>query len=89
MASKHPVLRRRALRIHQDPAHPLFMFSLTGAELLRIADISRISRDDAGKLIGYQRSDVRKHVQDIVEYLNSEHVVFPNSVVPSLQNWSR
>jgi len=86
VASKHPLLRRRALRIKQDPDHPLYMFSLTGTELFRIADISRISRDDAGKLIGYQRSDVRKHVQDIVDYLNSEHVVFPNSIILALSS---
>lgn len=77
-------IRRRALRLEQDPSHPLYMFSLTGGELLRIAEVSRISRDDAGKLIGYQRPEVRKHVQDIVEYLNSEQVLFPNSVILAL-----
>ena len=46
-------IRRRALRLLQIEAHPLFLFSLTGAELLQVADISRISRTDAGKLIGY------------------------------------
>ena len=43
-------IRRRALRLEQDPAHPLYLFSLTGDELLAIADISRISGNDAGKL---------------------------------------
>lgn len=79
--SSSQVLKRRALRIEQDPEHPLFLFSMTGEELLRIADISRLSRDDAGKLLGYQRSEVRKHVTDIVDYLNTNHVVFPNSII--------
>ncbi len=86
MTDKERVFRRRALRIEQDPQHPLFMFSLTGSELMQIADVSRISRDDTGKLIGYQRPEVRKHVQDIVDYLNSQQVVFPNSVILALSS---
>ena len=76
MAELHEY-RRRALKIVQSPAHPLYLFTLTGRELLEIADISRVSRDDAGKLLGYQRSEVKKHVQNIVEYLNSANVLFP------------
>lgn len=89
MASKQGTIRRRALRIEQDPSHPLLMFSLTGEELMQIAEISRISRDDVGKLLGYQRSEVRKHVRDIVEYLNSGQVVFPNSVILALSSRAR
>lgn len=77
-------LERRALRIEQDPAHPLFLFTLTASDLLKIADVSRISRDEAGKLIGYQRAEVRRHVQDIVEYLNQDSIVFPNSIILAL-----
>jgi DGQHR domain-containing protein len=80
------VLRRRALRIRQDPEHPLYLFSLTGDELLQIADISRISRDDKGKLIGYQRPEVRRHIENIVEYLDSGNVIFPNSVIIALSS---
>jgi len=80
------LLRRRALRIKQDPEHPLYLFSLTGDELLQIADISRISRDDQGKLIGYQRPEVRRHIENIVEYLDSGNVIFPNSVIIALSS---
>ena len=80
------IIRRRALRVEQDPAHPLYLFSLTGDELLAIADISRISRNDAGKLIGYQRPEVKRHVQDIVSYLDGEKVIFPNSVILALSS---
>ena len=79
-------IERRALRIEQDPAHPLYLFTLTADELLKIADISRISRDEGGKLIGYQRAGVRRHVQDIVEYLNQEPVLFPNSIILALSS---
>jgi len=80
--SKRPTsLRRRALRVDQDPEHPLYLFTLTGDELLRVADISRINRDEDGKLIGYQRPEVRQHIQNIVDYLDSGKVLFPNSVI--------
>src|SRR5271163_4831788 len=80
------VIQRRALRLRQNPAHPLYLFCLTGDEILRIADISRLSRDDAGKLIGYQRPEVRRHIQDIVEYLNSDNILFPNSLILALSS---
>ena len=68
---KISTLRRRALRIEQCKGHPLYLLCLTGEEVLDVADISRVSRDEAGKLIGYQRAEVKRHVQGIVEYLNS------------------
>lgn len=80
------VLRRRALRIDQDSAHPLFLFTLTGEELLAVAEISRISRCDAGKLLGYQRPEVKRHVQDIVDYLNGSDILFPNSIILALSS---
>lgn len=51
-----------------------------------MADISRISRDEAGKLIGYQRAGVRRHVQDIVDYLNQDAILFPNSIILALSS---
>ncbi len=75
------VIRRRALRVEQCKGHPLYLFCLTGDEILNLADISRISRDDAGTLLGYQRAEVKRHVQDIVDYLNSDQVLFPNSII--------
>jgi DGQHR domain-containing protein len=78
------VLKRRALRINQDPEHPLYLFTLTGEELVQVADISRISRDEDSKLIGYQRPEVKRHIQNIAEYIDSENVLFPNSVILAL-----
>jgi DGQHR domain-containing protein len=80
------VIRRRALRIDQNDKHPLYIFCLTGDEILSVADISRLSRDDAGKLIGYQRPQVKRHIQDIVEYLNSDNILFPNSLILALSS---
>jgi DGQHR domain-containing protein len=62
------------------------MLTLTADELLRIAEISRISRDEAGKLLGYQRPEVKKHVNGIIEYLDTGEVLFPNSVILALSS---
>jgi DGQHR domain-containing protein len=86
MTKRKGIIRRRALRLRQCPDHPLYLFCLTGDEILQLADISRLSRDEAGKLIGYQRAEVKRHVQDIVDYLNSDEVLFPNSLILSLSS---
>lgn len=86
MTEQNLELKRRALRIDQIDGHPLYLFTLTAAEVLRVADVSRVSRDDAGQLIGYQRPEVRGHVQDIVDYLNSGPVLFPNAIILALSS---
>lgn len=80
------VLKKRALCLQQGSGHALYQFSVTGDELALIADVSRISRDDAGKLIGYQRPEVKQHVLDIVSYLESDQPIFPNSLILALSS---
>src|SRR2546428_5139588 len=77
-------IMRRALRIKQNHENPLYLFSLTAQEILEVADISRVGRDKGGKLIGYQRPEVKRHIQDIVDYLNGDRVIFPNSIILAL-----
>ena len=84
-----PVLKRRALRVTQASDAPLYLLSLTAREIGQIADISRVSRDDAGDLIGYQRPEVRKHVQEITEYLDGDQVLFPNPIIIALPSTVR
>lgn len=84
--NRNSIIRRRALRIEQCEGHPLYLFALTGEELLAVAEISRVSRDEAGKLIGYQRAEVKRHVQEIVDYLNSDKVLFPNSLILAMSS---
>src|SRR5262249_48374289 len=86
MPREASALQRRALRVDQHPKYPLFQFALTAKELLAVADVSRVSRDDAGKLIGYQRPEVKRHVANIVEYLDSGDVLFPNSIILALSS---
>jgi DGQHR domain-containing protein len=79
-------LVRRALELVQTDGHSLYLFTLTAAEVLQVADVSRVSRDEAGKLIGYQRPEVKSHVQDIVDYLDSDPVIFPNAIIMALSS---
>ncbi len=85
---RRQVVRRRALRIIQDKKHPLILFALTADELMRIAEVSRVGRDDTGELIGYQRPEVRKHVQNIQGYLDSNNgrTLFPNALILALSS---
>lgn len=80
-------LHKDAVReIRQHKKHPLYVFSLSGEELLRIAGISRLARDSADQLIGYQRPEVRRHIQDIVDYLDSGDILFPNPIILALDS---
>jgi DGQHR domain-containing protein len=72
--------------LDQNNGHPLYLFCVTNEELLTIADISRITRDNTGKLIGYQRPHVKKHIQEIVAYLDQEDILFPNSIILALSS---
>ncbi|TDT14589.1 DGQHR domain-containing protein [Ilumatobacter fluminis] len=80
---------RRALQLHQSEQTALYFFSLTPGEILKIADISRIARDDAGDLIGYQRPSVRQHIKEITEYLDGDEVLFPNPIILALSPSAR
>src|SRR3989442_1576867 len=83
------VIQRPALRVEQDRRHPLYLFALTGEELLEIADVARAARDRDGNLIGYQRGAVSRHIKNIAEYLDSEEVLFPNSLILALARVTR
>lgn len=79
--ARQALLQKSGLRIDQNPSVPLYMLSLTAKELTAVADISRISRTADGLLTGYQRGEVRSHIRDIVEYLNSDGALLPNSII--------
>src|SRR5437762_14383514 len=84
MGANTPVIQRPALRVEQDPRYPLYLFALTGEELLQVANIARVGRDEGGKLVGYQRPAVTRHIKNIAEYLDSDAVLFPNSLILAL-----
>ncbi|MFI8775101.1 DGQHR domain-containing protein DpdB [Gordonia sp. NPDC062954] len=77
-------LERRALRLDQNTEMPLYLFALAAEEIDLVADVARISRDEAGRLIGYQRPERKSHVRQIQQYLDSADVLFPNGLILAL-----
>lgn len=70
----------RALKTRQGAAD-VYSFFLHGSDVLRVADISRISRDEADNLRGFQRKEIRNHVKGIIDFLDSGDVLFPNALI--------
>jgi len=76
-------IERKALRVLQPSGQELYLLCLTGDDLIQIAGVSRVSRDDSGKLIGYQRAEVRKHVKEIADYLRSPEMILAHPIILS------
>jgi DGQHR domain-containing protein len=78
---KHIVVR--ALKSTQGEATDVYAFFLPGSDILNVADISRIGRED-GELKGFQREGIKSHVKAIVDFLDSGPVLFPNAIILAL-----
>lgn len=78
--AKHEIVVR-ALHATQGEGQDLYAFFIRGEDIIKVADISRISRDDDDTLKGFQRPEIQHHVKGIVEYLNQGNVLFPNSII--------
>lgn len=75
-----PVLAVRAVRTQQADK-PVYAFFIAGADLLKIAEISRVHRDSEGALHGFQRKGIKNHVQAITDFLDQGPVLFPNAII--------
>lgn len=74
----------RALKTQQGVGVDVYAFFLYGSDITRVADISRIGRDEADQLKGFQRKEIRGHVNAIVEFLDSGPNLFPNAIILAL-----
>ena len=83
---KARMIRRSALRVEQHTELTLFMFTLTGDELMKVADVWHATRNNVGSLVGYQRPEAKRHVREITDYLNGEDVLFPNPIILALSS---
>jgi DGQHR domain-containing protein len=76
----------RALRTHQGEKYPVYSFFMPGGDVAKIADISRIERDNGRSLKGFQRREIRAHVKNIAQYLDHIDVLFPNAIILALSS---
>ena len=83
MSGDDNTLLVRAVKTQQGDGIDVYAFFLHGSDLTRIADISRIHRDEKD-LKGFQRKEIRSHVKAIVEFLDSGPVLFPNAITLAL-----
>ncbi|BAL73762.1 DGQHR domain-containing protein DpdB [Bradyrhizobium cosmicum] len=74
----------RALRTTQGKHVHVFSFFIKGADITRIAEISRVSRDASDSLKGFQRKEIQNHVKGIVQYLDRGDILFPNAIILAL-----
>ena len=81
MTEPSDTLSVRALRTKQGDGVDVYSFFVRGADITRIADISRISRDSGEGLKGFQRREIRTHVRAITDFLDSGPVLFPNAII--------
>lgn len=77
---QEPTLAVRAVRTKQAD-RAVYAFFVAGADLLKIAEISRVHRGADGSLHGFQRKGIRNHVQAITEFLDRGPVLFPNAII--------
>lgn len=74
----------RALRTIQAKQIEVFSFFVPGNVIMKVADISRVQHDETDSLQGFQRKEIKSHVNSIVEYLNNMDVLFPNAIILAL-----
>src|SRR4051812_44123523 len=76
----------RALRTAQGKNIPFYSFFMPGGDIARVADISRLERDESHLLKGFQRREIQAHVKSIAEYLDNVAVLFPNAIILALSS---
>jgi DGQHR domain-containing protein len=86
--TSEPTLAVRAVRTTQA-GKAIYAFFVAGADLLKIAEISRVHRDAEGSLQGFQRKGIKSHVQSITDFLDQGPVLFPNSIILAISPRAR
>lgn len=70
-----------AIEFRQGPGRRLYSFAIDGKLLHSFCTVSRVSRQGAESLSGYQRPEVAAHISQIRDYLESTTPLLPNAIV--------
>src|SRR3954451_18082624 len=74
-------LRVPALSVPQPGGRVLYSFAVDGKKLPSFAAVSRVKRDAAHELAGYQRAESLSHIRTIQKYLETADAILPNALV--------
>lgn len=80
---------KKALKVYQDKNLNLFVLTMNMSEIDSVCTISTIFRDSNYLLQGYQRTEIRNHVDNITNYIQSEHAIIPNSIIMGLSTQTK
>jgi DGQHR domain-containing protein len=75
-----PELRLPAIEIQQG-SHTIYSFAVDGKSIESFTTVSRVHRDSAAGLGGYQRPEVLAHIRAIRRYLETSGAMLPNAIV--------
>ena len=70
-----------AIEITQGRNRKAFSFAVDGKLLPQFTTVSRVARNDANAVTGYQRPEVLSHISQIRKYLESDNPMLPNAIV--------
>lgn len=82
-AKADKLIEAHALRSVQGETVVYVLF-LRGEDLLTVADIQHATRDKRQALGGFQRREIREHVNEIARYLDGGGTLFPNAIILAL-----
>ncbi len=69
--------------------HDVFALFVPAKQILAVAEIAHLRRADSGDIEGFQRPEIRAHVDAIAEYLRRGDVLFPNAIILALAPGTR
>lgn len=79
--SKQSIISLPALEIKQGKEKTIYSFAVDGKLISQFATVSRIKRSIGDAILGYQRPEVRYHINEIRDYIESDDPLMPNVIV--------
>ena len=74
-------LRVPAIEVRKGNDYALYTLAIDGKVVSSFATVSRVRRTEGGDLEGYQRPEVRKHIDEIRAYVETADALLPNAIV--------